>query len=249
MSLPSSSLLLPGPAWAGVRLGVTTRAGGIGTPPFDTLNLGDHVGDDPAAVAHNRAQLDAVLPSSPQWLRQVHGTQVHDADAGVDLVPEADAAVTTQARRVLAILTADCLPVVIADTRARALGVAHAGWRGLAAGVLDASLSALRARVPDAEWRAWIGPAISAQAFEVGEDVLAAFSQDDPAFFTPRDGVPGKWWCDLAGLAGARLRAAGVTQVVASGLCTATDPRFFSYRRDGRTGRMATLAWLDTTRR
>jgi len=245
MSLPSSSLLLPGPAWPGVRVGVTTRAGGVSASPFDTLNLGDHVGDDPAAVAHNRARLRQAMPADPCWLRQVHGTHVHDADATQDGQPEADAAVTTRVGRVLAILTADCLPVVLTDTHGRVLGVAHAGWRGLAGGVLEATLAALKARAPQAQWRAWIGPAIGPSVFEVGPDVLAAFP-GAPSFFVPREGHPGKWWCNLPGLARARLAAAGVEDVACSDLCTVTDTRFYSYRRDGQTGRIATLAWLQT---
>ncbi|MBU4612812.1 peptidoglycan editing factor PgeF [Achromobacter sp. GG226] len=247
MSLPSSSLLLPGPAWPGVRVGVTTRAGGASAPPFDTFNLGDHVGDDPAAVAHNRARLRQAMPDDPCWLRQVHGTHVHDADAVHDGLPEADAAVTTRVGRLLAILTADCLPVVLTDTQGRVLGVAHAGWRGLAGGVLEATLAALKARAPDARWQAWIGPAIGPSAFEVGADVLSAFP-DATRFFVPRDGHPGKWWCDLPGLATARLAAAGVEDVVCSDLCTVADARFYSYRRDGQTGRIATVAWLETPR-
>ena len=146
---------------------------------------------------------------------------------------------------VLAILTADCLPVVLTDTHGRVLGVAHAGWRGLAGGVLEATLAALKARAPQAQWRAWIGPAIGPSAFEVGADVLAAFP-GATSFFVPREGHPGKWWCNLAGLARARLGAAGVEDITCSDLCTVTDARFYSYRRDGQTGRIATLAWLQT---
>ncbi|HCQ46502.1 MAG TPA: hypothetical protein DIW53_06755, partial [Achromobacter sp.] len=151
---------------------------------------------------------------------------------------------------VLAIMVADCLPVVIADGRGQVLGAAHAGWRGLAGGVLEHTLAAMQAKAPDGGgWRAWVGPGIGPTEFEVGQDVLDAFTADDPAtlrFFTPRPGLSGKWLADLAGLADFRLRRAGVQEVALSGMCTVSDPqRFFSYRRDTETGRMALLAWLD----
>lgn len=229
--------------------------------PYDTLNLGLGTGDDPDIVLENRARLRRALGCEPFWLRQVHGVDVADADDVGPVVAvaggmpaqeaaQADAAVTTTRGRVLAILTADCLPVVISDAQGRVLGVAHAGWRGLAAGVLESTLAAMRQRVPDATgWRAWIGPAIGAGAFQVGPDVREAFSRelaDEPGLFKDDRDAPGKWRADLAGLARLRLGRLGVTDIQASGLCTVTDPdrRFFSYRRDGRTGRIATLAWL-----
>jgi len=250
-----------GPQWAGVRSLATTREGGVGEAPYDTFNLGDHVGDDPLAVRRNREHLRAVLPGAPLWLRQVHGVAVHDADAGNQIAAEnrsieADAAVTMQPGRVLAIMTADCLPVVLTDTSARVLGVAHAGWRGLLDGVLERTLAQMQTRLSEAQggtsdalaWRAWIGPAIGPQAYEVGEDVHAGFLARAPeaaSCFLPVGWKPGKWWMDLPALAAQRLRRAGVQEVEWCGFCTATDRRFFSYRRANVTGRIATLAWLD----
>ena len=243
--------VVTGPAWAGVNYFCTTRAGGVGVAPHDTLNLGRRAGDDPDTVAENRRRLRAALPAEPLWLRQVHGSDVIDADA-TDLPdePALDASVTAQPGRVLAVMVADCLPVVIADADGRVLGAAHAGWRGLSGGVLENTLAAMRAKAPDASaWRAWVGPGIGPDAFEVGRDVLDAFMADDPAaerYFRPRPGMPGKWLADLTGLAEFRLRRAGVQDVTLSGLCTVGDAgRFFSYRRDSETGRMALLAWLD----
>jgi YfiH family protein len=246
------------PQWlrpAGVRVVVTTRRlPGASRAPFDAFNLGARGGDDPAAVAANRAALVTLLglPSPPCWLRQVHGTDVFDADAcagaadapaGAD-EPVADAAVTRRPRRVLAILTADCLPVVFCADDGSALGVAHAGWRGLAGGVLEATLAALG--VPPARTIAWLGPAIGPSSYEVGEELRAAFIATDAsaaAAFTPTR--PGHWHCDLQALARGRLGAAGVRNVQGGGFDTRTDARFYSYRRDGATGRFATLAWLD----
>ncbi len=243
--------VVTGPAWDGVNYFCTTRAGGVGVAPHDTLNLGRRAGDQPDTVEENRRRVRAAVPADPLWLRQVHGSDVIDADqADVPDEPALDASVTSQPGRVLAIMVADCLPVVIADSQGQVLGAAHAGWRGLSGGVLEHTLAAMRAKAPQATgWRAWVGPGIGPQTFEVSRDVLDAFMADDPAtesYFRPRSGVPGKWLADLAGLADFRLRRAGVQQVTLSGLCTVTDAqRFFSYRRDGETGRMALLAWLD----
>ncbi len=242
--------VVTGSDWKGVSYFCTTRAGGVGAAPHDTLNLGLRAGDDPAVVAENRRRLRAAVPSEPLWLRQVHGAGVVDADAPqAETEPAADASVTSRPGRVLAILVADCLPVLIADAEGRAVGAAHAGWRGLAGGVLENTFAALRAKAPGAsQWRAWVGPGIGPQAFEVGDDVRDAFISDDSsvaAYFRPRPGVQGKWLADLPGLADFRLRRAGVKEVSLSGLCTASDAkRFFSYRRDGQTGRMAMLAWM-----
>lgn len=243
--------LLPitGEPWPGVRYGCTSRAGGVSAGPWASLNLALHVGDDPQAVLENRRRLAAALPSEPFWLEQVHGTAVADADtAAATPPPRADAAVTMQPGRVLAIMTADCVPVVMADTQGRVLGVAHAGWRGLAAGVLEATLAALRARLPDAgSWRAWIGPCIGQARFEVGDDVRIAFVDTYPEtarYFAPGR-APGKWQADLAGLACHRLATLGVYGVSAAGLCTYDDAELLhSYRRCATSGRMATLAWL-----
>jgi YfiH family protein len=246
-----------GSPWAGVRYFCTTRNGGVSRDAWASLNLGLHTRDEASHVLVNRQRLRAILPAEPVWLQQVHGTHVFDADvpsAGrgdmpVADVPVADAAVTTQPGRVLAIMTADCLPVVIAGGDGRSLGLAHAGWRGLAGGVLEATLAALRARTsPGTPWRAWIGPAISQRYFEVGNDVLAAFIGADPEasrFFIEK--TPGlKWLADLPGLARHRLYKAGVESVALSGECTyALRDRYFSYRRDAETGRIATVAWLE----
>lgn len=247
------------PAPAGVRAFTTLRSGpGVSRPPFDRCNLGNARaadGDDPAAVAANRARLidTHALPSSPRWLRQVHGTDVlrcDDASAralaagDADAEPAADAAVTATPGVVLAILTADCLPVVFAARDGREVAAAHAGWRGLADGVLESTLAVMRA--PPAELVAWLGPAAGPARYEIGEEVRAAFVDRDvlaaSAFIATR---PGHWRIDLYALARQRLRAAGVDEVHGGGECTIGDAsRFYSYRRDGRTGRMATLAWI-----
>lgn len=246
---------MPAPAWLdadwpappGVRALTTLRAGeGVSAPPFDTFNLGAHCGDDPAAVAENRRRLAAALalPSAPCWLRQVHGTGVRRLSAPPSAPPEADAAVTEVPGLVLAILTADCLPVVFAADDGRELGVAHAGWRGLAAGVLEATVAAMR--TPAGRLRAWLGPAAGPAHYEIGAEVREAFVGPDPgaglAFAPTR---PGHWRVDLYALARRRLAAIGLEDVHGGGLCTIGDPgRFFSHRRDGRSGRLATLAWL-----
>lgn len=243
--------VVTGPAWQGVSYFCTTRAGGVGVAPHDTLNLGLRAEDNPEAVAENRRRVRAAVSADPLWLRQVHGSEVVDADApDAPAEPAVDASVTAQPGRVLAVMVADCLPVVIADAHGTVLGAAHAGWRGLAGGVLENTLQAMRAKAPQASgWRAWVGPGIGPQHFEVGQDVLDAFIADDPAtarFFAPRPGLAGKWLADLAGLADFRLRRAGVQEVSLSGECTVTrKDRYFSYRRDGVTGRMALLAWLN----
>lgn len=233
---------------AGVHALATTRRGpGVSAPPFEDFNLGDHVGDDPAVVAANRAALREWLnlPAEPLWLRQVHGTRVVDADAvSADGVPEADAAITHESGRVLAILTADCLPVLFAADDGSVLGAAHAGWRGLAAGVLEATLAAMRhdpRRVV-----AWIGPGIRQAAFEVGPEVREAFVAADKLAFAAFKPSPraGHFQCDLAMLARLRLMQSGLSRIADCGLCSHAAPQqFFSHRRDQRTGRMATLAW------
>lgn len=236
----------------------TTRAGGVSIGCFGLadgriggLNLGDHVGDDPAAVAANRARLQAAVPGPIRWLAQVHGVAVHDADAALPAgapPPVADAAVCTRPGVVLAVMTADCLPVLFADADGRAVGVAHAGWRGLAAGVLEATVDAMRARVGrDAPLLAWLGPAIGRTAFEVGDEVRAAFCDRDPEAASAFSvGVrPGKWFADLDAIARVRLARVGVPHAAGGGHCTVGDAeRFYSHRRDGRSGRMASLVWL-----
>lgn len=240
-------------AWTGVAFFCTTRAGGIGRPPYDTLNLGMNAGDDPEIVLANRSLLRQNLPAEPFWLKQVHGVHVVDADTPAEpgstrSPPEADASVTATPGRVLAVLTADCLPIVLSDAQGTILGVAHAGWRGLAGGVLEACLGKMQAKAPQAkQWRAWIGPGIGSRVFQVGDDVRMAFDgkgADQAGMFRPDADSPGKWLADLSGLARWRLNALGVSDIEDCGLCTVTDHRFFSYRRDRQTGRMATIAWL-----
>jgi YfiH family protein len=238
------------PAPAAIRALTTTRAlPGRSQPPFERFNLGARCGDDPAAVAHNRAQLIALcgLPAPPRWLQQVHGVGVV-RDPGFD-EPVADAAVTDQPGHVLAILSADCLPVVFAARDGREVAVAHAGWRGLAAGVLEATIAAMR--TPADALLAWLGPAAGPARYEVGDEVRAAFVERDAraaGAFTPTR--PGHWHVDLYALARQRLVARGVpaAQVFGGAWCTIGDAaRFYSHRRDGRSGRMATLAWIRET--
>ena len=233
------------PAPPGACALVTTRHGlGISQAPFDEFNLGARCGDEAEAVAENRRQLESALrlPSAPRWLKQVHGIDV-SIDPGFD-EPEADAAVTAMPGVVLAILTADCLPVVFAAKDGSEIGAAHAGWRGLAAGVLEATVAAMATTPRDIV--AWLGPAAGPQAYEIGEEVFDTFVARDrraeTAFAATR---PGHWKVDLYTLAKQRLADAGVAGVHGGGLCTISDPaRFFSHRRDRRSGRIATLAWI-----
>jgi YfiH family protein len=210
------------------------------------MDLGPCHSDD-AAVLENRRRLRAFLPGDPHWLSQVHGAHVVtlDATARAGSCPEADAAVTAVPGIVCAIRTADCLPVIVADTAGACVGVAHAGWRGLAAGVLETTVTAVRALGATAQV-AWLGPAIGPAAFEVGSEVRAAFVAHDPRAATAFvAGAPDKWFADLYALARMRLHDAGVAAVRGGGYCTRTDARFFSYRRDRDAGRMAALAWLE----
>jgi len=235
------------PAPPNVRAAVTTRHGGVSLAPWDSLNLADHVGDDPAHVAENRRRLRAHLdlPAEPFWLQQVHGCDVAQAGSGDEqALCAADASVATTAGVVCAVLTADCLPVLFCDREGRWVAAAHAGWRGLAAGVLERTVQ--RAPAPPAELLAWLGPAIGPQAFEVGPEVREAFVGADSGAVDCFSASPaGRWLADLYGLARRRLAASGVGWVGGGGLCTYTDAdSFFSFRRDGTTGRMASLIWL-----
>lgn len=251
MSLPTVALHWPGLP-AGVRALSTTRLGGVSRPPYDDgtggggLNLGTHVGDDPAAVAQNRALLRAQLPAEPAWLTQVHGTRVLDA-AQVAGAPEADASISDRRGVVCAIMTADCMPVLLADAEGRVVGAAHAGWRGLAAGVLESTVEAMRA-AGAGQLLAWLGPGIGPAAFEVGSDVRDAFTHlgpQAPAAFRRIDGASGKYHADLPALARLALSRVGVTDMAGGSDCTVSDPaRFYSYRRDRVTGRMASLIWI-----
>jgi YfiH family protein len=227
-----------------VRAFITTRAGGVSAGPYASFNLGLRAGDDPGAVAANREQLRALLPQEPKWLRQVHGADVVEADALTD-APEADAAVARRHGTVCAVMVADCIPVLLADREGKLVAVAHAGWRGLAAGVIEKTVA--RMALDPARILAYLGPGIGPRAFEVGADVRDAFLARDAqsgAAFTPH--APGKWLADLFALARRQLAGAGVTSVHGGGLCTYSDTqRFYSYRRERVTGRMAAVIWRD----
>lgn len=236
------------PAPGSVRSLVTTRSGGQSGAgsrgPYASFNLGAHVGDDVHAVLENRRRLHKHLPAEPLWLRQVHGTHVVAAErSGPE--PEADAAVAHSTGPVLAVLTADCLPVLLCDRAGSTVGIAHAGWRGLAAGVIENTVEAMGR--PSGELLAYLGPAIGPSAYEVGEDVRRSFVGMDPAdeeAFAPRGG--GKFLADLYRLARHRLLKAGIMAVFGGRHCTYREQAlFYSYRRDGATGRMASLIWLD----
>ena len=230
---------------------MSTRQGGTSRGAYDSLNLGDHVGDDPDAVAANRERWGGLmLPARPLWLRQVHGTVVVEASTALREGdgPQADGCWTGQPGVACVVQVADCLPVLIAASNGRAVGAAHAGWRGLAAGVLERTAEAV-ARAAGCEPSAlacWLGPCIGPRQFEVGADVLQAFGAAE-RFFTPRlrpDGQP-RWLADLPGLAKQRLQSLGVHQVAGGHWCTVENPSdFFSFRRDGVTGRMAAAVWL-----
>jgi YfiH family protein len=296
--------IVPGwPAPANVRAQVTSRAGGVSQPPFDSLNPASHVGDDPAAVAENRRILRQSLPAEPLWLNQVHGTRAFElalptltlptsgegtgpspthgegtrssptcgggregevpnpnsprpAYPGLfqpaEITPEADASFTRLPGQVCAVLTADCLPVLFCDEAGTVVAAAHAGWRGLAGGVLEETVKAMNV-APD-RILAWLGPAIGPESFEVGPEVREAFVAHNemagiafrPALPGTLDEAPRKWLADIYMLARIRLAGVGVERVHGGGACTFKDARrFFSYRRDGRTGRMASLIWFE----
>lgn len=238
-----SGIIIPDwPAPAHVKSLMTTRIGGVSQPPYASLNLGNHVQDDAAAVAANRAQLRLMLPAEPVWLNQVHGTRVVQADS-VSSMPDADASYTRQLGMVCTVLTADCLPVLFCARDGSVIAAAHAGWRGLAAGVLEATLAAMQ--VQPSEVMAWMGAAIGPGAFEVGAEVREIFIAPHPQSVAAFKTQQQKWLADIYALARIRLNACGVTAVYGGGSCTYTDAaRFYSYRRDGKTGRMASLIWL-----
>ncbi len=243
------NLLIPDwPAASRVHAASTLRTGGVSKGRHSSFNLGTAVGDDPAAVAENRKRLREMLalPSEPLWLKQVHGTAVLSA---LDIAGDcADARVTDSRQQVLVIMTADCLPVLFSSRDGAHIGAAHAGWRGLVSGVLEATIDAMQTTPSDL--LAWLGPAIARDAFEVGDEVRAAFLEHDAQSATAfTANARGRWQADLIELARQRLRAAGVTAIYGGQWCTYSDPeRFFSHRRDGHdqpTGRMATLIWRD----
>ena len=243
MSAAADWIVPDWPAPARVRSLITTRRGGVSTGAHASFNLGLRADDDPRAVAANRAALREHLPQDPVWLKQVHGASAVRADAVTDS-PEADAAYTRRAETVCAVMVADCMPVLLCDTQASVVAIAHAGWRGLSSGVIENTIAAMGVKANDL--LAFLGPAIGPAAFEVGADVRDAFLAADAAAaaaFTPHR--EGKWLADLFLLGGQRLARAGVHRIYGGGLCTFSDPaRFYSYRRDRTTGRMAALIWL-----
>lgn len=245
MNNPPAGWIVPDwPVPATVRALVTTRAGGVSSGPYASLNLGIAVNDDPAAVAENRRRVRAHLPAEPRWLKQVHGVGVVHADSVTTLV-EADAATTRTPGVVCVVQMADCMPVLLAARDGSIVGIAHAGWRGLAGGVVERTIEAMNAG--PASIIAWLGPAIGPNAFEVGDEVRAAFVADDASAATAfRPLQAGKWLADLFALARQRLQRAGVAAVHGGGLCTVADPtRFFSHRRDRISGRMGAFLWIE----
>lgn len=231
------------PAPANVQALQTTRTGGESVGPYASLNLGNRVGDNPLRVAANRQRLNRFVPNEPLWLKQVHSVKVVDA-ATAGCLPEADAAYARVPRAVCTVMTADCLPLLLCDEAGSVVGAAHAGWRGLLDGVIEATITAMQA--PPDRLMVWLGPAIGPQAFEVGTEVREAFvahhAQAAQAFIAkPND----KWLADIYLLAKQRLHRMGVDRIYGGDFCTHTDQaRFFSYRRDGITGRMASMIWL-----
>jgi polyphenol oxidase len=231
----------------GVFAACTTRLGGVSVAPWDSLNLATHVGDDFAHVAANRARLRALLnlDAEPAWLTQVHGVAVSDLDAAPpsSMPATADAAVSSRAGAACVVMVADCLPVLFCSSDGQRVGAAHAGWRGLVAGVLERTVAAMG--VPPNELRAWLGPAISQEQFEVGDEVRDTFVKADRAANSRfRMNARGRWQADLVGLARLRLATLGVTDVSGGNWCTFSDRhRFYSHRRDGKGGRLAALIW------
>jgi len=245
----ADTILVPDwPVPARVHAAVTTRfLPGASGAPFDAFNLGAHCGDDPAAVTANRVALMSLLdlPGEPRWLRQVHGTNVLRFDERMSAEePQADAALTSTPGVVLAVLSADCLPVVVAARNGSEVALAHAGWKGLAGGILEATVASMR--TASGQCVAWLGPAAGPDAYEIGVEVRDAFLAHDSraavAFMPTRSQ---HWRVDLYALARQRLADAGIRDVFGGGRCTISEPQmFFSHRRDQRTGRMATLAWI-----
>ena len=246
MRVPFEWVQADWPAPANVRTASTLRSGGVSAVPFDSLNLGDHVGDAPEAVRVNRQRVAQALqlPNEPCWMNQVHGTHVVEVGAWTT-PPQADACIARSANQVCVVMTADCLPVLLCSVDGDRVAAAHAGWRGLAGGILESTVSSLG--LPGSQLMAWLGPAIGPQVFEVGDEVRIAFMSKDAAAaqaFKPSHRA-GHWLADLYLLARQALARLGVHAVYGGGLCTYTDEsRFFSYRRESRTGRMASLIWL-----
>ncbi len=244
MKLSDTFIYPDWPAPAKVKALQTTRHGGVSAAPYDTLNLGLHVGDDPVRVNRSRQSLAQFMPSEPVWLEQVHGVEIANADLAACRVV-ADASVARQRGSVCVVMTADCLPVLLCDEEGTVVAAVHAGWKGLAAGVIEATVKEMG--VAPRKLMAWFGPAIGPEAFEVGAEVRAAFMAHDASAagaFKPH-GEQGKYLADIYLLARLRLKAVGVSRISGDGYCTYRQKdKFFSYRRDGVTGRMGTFIWL-----
>jgi len=235
-------VLFRSPAPANVKAMQTTRLGGVSAAPYDSLNLGMHVKDNLMHVAQNRQLLGQFLPSEPVWLNQVHGIRVENA-ADTNCVPDADASFSTRSNVVCVTMTADCLPVLLCNQAGTVVAAVHAGWRSLCDGVIEATVKTMK--VDGAQLMAWLGPAIGPNAFEVGAEVRAQFIEKDAQAESAFVQSGNKWLGDLYQIATQRLNRLGVTQVYGGGLCTFSDKsRFFSYRRDGDTGRMGTFIWM-----
>ncbi len=234
------------PAPANVRAGTTTRQGGASVAPYDSLNFGDHVGDSASAVANNRLCLmrQCELPTEPVWLKQVHGVKVVDI-ALASGMPVADASFSRQTNMACAVMTADCLPVLLCDQTGSVVAAIHAGWRGLVSGVIEATIKKMN--VSTARLLAWLGPAIGPKVFEVGDEVRQQFMAQNPRAanaFQPSS-IPERWLADIYLLARQRLARLGIKNIYGGHCCTYSDAeRFYSYRRDGVTGRMVSLIWL-----
>jgi hypothetical protein len=243
MHLLDHCLVPDWPSPANVKALQTTRKGGASAAPYDNFNLGSHVGDNPLLVNRNRMQLAHLMPSEPVWLNQIHGTTVANVEQA-GCLPQADASVSTHRGAVCVVMTADCLPVLLCDDKGSVVAAAHAGWRGLCDGVLEATVKEMH--VPTDTLMAWLGPAIGPAAFEVGAEVREAFIVKQPqseAAFLP--GKNGKWLADIYLLARLRLNASGIIRIYGGDQCTYNDTeRYYSYRRDGVTGRMGTFIWL-----
>ena len=236
------------PAPANVKALQTTRVGGVSVWPYASLNLGAHVGDNHVFVEHNRQLLAPYLPSSPVWINQVHGIEVINASSSRGL-QDADASYSTLDNVVCATMTADCLPVLLCDTKGTVVVAVHAGWRGLCDGVIEAAVHEMA--VPASEVLAWLGPAIGPQSFEVGDDVRTQFIAVDPRASHAFKSHADKWLCDIYLLAKQRLQSVGVSQIYGATIntefCTYSEgERFYSFRRDNVTGRMASLIWLES---
>lgn len=236
------------PAPGNIRAFSTTRRGGVSRGPWASLNLGPNCGDEPANVLENRRRIARLLPAEPLWMEQVHGARVLESGEDGTGHEQADARVESAPGRVVTIMSADCLPVLLCDEDGARIGAAHAGWRGIAAGVIEATVERMEAS--PGRLMAWLGPAISGAVYEVGDDVRDAFAAAEGHARRSVDGSftrhGGRWLLDVAGAARRILEALGVQRVYGGGFCTYREPdRFFSHRRDGATGRMASVIWLE----